>query len=213
MLQFNSSESENRQRVPLLSDLPPLCCTATQRPDVAVYQGENLCVTVEVHSSPFTTTVRKTIVGAIDMIRLYCNADSTFTAFTFPRCHIKKTCGSDCHLRVAKVHILTAIWCNGECEGWNKLCFEYQLCCNAICEVDERYLVKLSPNDLSLFPHGSRQLPSWHALLVECESEKRCYKVCSQSAVEGHLWRFMQLSISLWNIVFSTQVNFEAECR
>ena len=91
MLQFNSSESENRQRVPLLSDLPPLCCTATQRPDVAVYQGENLCVTVEVHSSPFTTTVRKTIVGAIDMIRLYCNADSTFTAFTFPRCHIKKT--------------------------------------------------------------------------------------------------------------------------
>ena len=183
--------------VPLLRDLPPLCCTTAQRPDVAVYQGKNLCVTVELHSSPFTATLRKTIVGAIDVIRLCRNADSsfsTFTAFTFPKCHIKKTVVA-VTVTFKSLKFIYSLRSVAMENVKNELQRVLNTNCAAMpCEVDGRYLVKLSPKDLILFPHGSRQLPSWHALLVECEREKRCYKLCSQLAVEAHLWQFMQFS-------------------
>ena len=184
------------KEVPLVRDLPPLCCTTTQRPDVAVYQGKNLCVTVEVHSSPFTATLRKTIVGAIDVIRLLRNADtsfSTFTAFTFPKCHVRKTvvAVTVTFKSLKFVYSLRSVAMENVKDELKRV---LNTNCAMPCEVDGRYLVKLAPKDLSLFPHGSRQLPSWHALLVECECEKRCYKVCSQRALEGQLWQFMQCS-------------------
>ena len=74
------------EKVPQLDNLPALYCTTFQRPDVAVYQRKSLLLTIEVHSSPFNHTLRKTIIGGIDMLRLLRNADPSVTEFTSVEC-------------------------------------------------------------------------------------------------------------------------------
>ena len=177
-----------------LNELSPFCCTTRERPDVAVYQDGKLRFTVEVHSSPFSNTLRKTIIGCIDMIRLFRNADpsfSTFTAFVFPKLHTQKT-----------VVVVTVTF--------ESLVFMYSLrsvaMANVMVEidrilqcptppevntVDDNFLVKLSDNDLHLFPNDSQQLPSRHSILVECKSERKCYKLFSNFKAISAISKFM----------------------
>ena len=68
-------------------------------------------ILVEVHSSPFATTVKKTILGVTDQLRLYRTYDASITrcvGFAFPKKDFKQ-----CVVIVSVT--------------WEKLCFRYTL--------------------------------------------------------------------------------------
>ena len=132
---------------------------------------------MEVHSSPFAATVRKTILGVADQLRLYRTYDASITrcvGFAFPKKDLKQ-----CVVIVAVT--------------WEKLCFRYTL--TPIEEIETvrgtieyelraatksapspslnqelRFLVPLSQEDLRLFGDGATgspvQLPSRASTLV-----------------------------------------------
>ena len=170
-----------RKKVPGLEKLYPLYVTTDQRPDLTVSRKvDNLpLILVEVHSSPFAATVRKTILGVTDQLRLYRTYDANITScvgFVFPKKNLEQ-----CVVTVAVT--------------WEKLCFRYTL--TPIDEIETvrgtieyelraatksapslshslnqelQFLVPLSQEDLRLFGDGAKgstvQLPSRASILV-----------------------------------------------
>ena len=56
--------------VPLLEQLKPMTASVRQRPDTAVYKGDEVGFTSETCSSPMLWTERKATIGAADLLRL-----------------------------------------------------------------------------------------------------------------------------------------------
>ena len=97
------------------------------------------------------------------MIRLFRNADpsfSTFTAFAFPKLHIRKTVVA---VMVTFESLVFMYSLRSVAMGNVKDEIESVLHCPTmapeVITVDDNFLVKLSDNDLHLFPNDSQQLP------------------------------------------------------
>ena len=168
-----------RKKAPGFKNLYELYVNTDQRPDLTVCrETDNLpLILVEVHSSPFAATVKKTILGVTDQLRLYRTYDASITrcvGFAFPK-KDKKQC----------VVIVSVTW--------ERLCFRYTLTpiekIESVSDLiatelrtaspvapspgqsqDLRFLVPLSQEDLSLFGDGANgspvQLPSRASILV-----------------------------------------------
>ena len=180
--------------VPQLEKLPLLYCTTRQRPDVVVYQDRKLCFTVEVHSSHYSTTLKKTIIGCVDTIRLLRNADtsvSSFTAFAFPNIDTKTTV-VEVTVTFESLRFVYSLQSVEMQDVKNKIRSALNSAHAIPTDVDDSFVVKLSPADLDLFSKDARQLPSIvsASILVECREKNLMYKVFSNSDAEARIGLF-----------------------
>ena len=80
-------ECRTDEEIPLdnFKHIPVSVYSAWQKPDVAISYGGLLVIIVEVHSctksSSFANTIRKLILGLVDVIRYYSNYDQTVTSY------------------------------------------------------------------------------------------------------------------------------------
>ena len=160
------------KKLTILSNLPPLVCTVDQRPDITVYPpASDIPVTiVEVHSSPYESTIKKCLTGVVDLLRVYRSYDTSRTqsvGYAFP-----KLDSNQCVVRV----LVT----------WTNLSFRYAL---TLLETPEdvredlerltslsmphadtvqqcAFVIRLSSSDLREFGNGAEQEPSQSSILV-----------------------------------------------
>ena len=161
--------------------LPPLVCSTTKVPDVCVYYNKILVLQVEVHSSPFSCTIKKCIIGLVNQLRLYraTNPDiRSCIGFCFPK--LPSTSASCNKQSVVQVKVT-----------WENLVFIYELeslrsenvgtalttsiktNASEIHELQflsEDFLVRLSTSDLGNFGVGAVQVPSKSAILVHTQT-------------------------------------------
>ena len=168
-----------RKKVPQFANLYPLYCSTDQRPDLTVSRkADNLpLILVEVHSSPFTATVKKTILGVTDQLRLYRTHDANIThcvGFAFPKQQVHQ-----CVVMVSVTWERMGFKCTltpiekSECVSdiiATKLRTATEAAPSPGLSQDLRFLVPLSPEDLRLFCDGANgspvQLPSRASVLV-----------------------------------------------
>ena len=171
-----------RKKANQFEKLLPLHCSTDQRPDVTVSRKRDSLplIVVEVHSSPFATTVQKCIVGVMDQLRLYRMYNAAITGcvgFVFP-----KPGKCQCVIRVSVM--------------WKELCFCYILTpvqisavkgviateiSNAMASAPSPdlhmisgFLIPLSESELRHFFGGDEspvKLPSRGSILVRCGIE------------------------------------------
>lgn len=168
-----------RKTVPQCTNLYPLYCSTDQRPDLTVSRkADNLpLILMEVISSPFTATVKKTILGVTDQLRLYRTHDTSIThcvGFAFPKQHVH-----ECVIMVSVAweqmgftYALTPIEKSERVRGI--IATEVRTATEAApspgLSQDLRFLVPLSQGDLLLFCDRAKgspvQLPSRASILV-----------------------------------------------
>ena len=154
------------------SNLAPLCASLDQRPDVLVSRGEDTTSLslVEIHSSPYEDTIRKSIVTGLDLLRLrrtFSNDTTALTTFAFPNLK-EKQCVVKVQLRWENLFFkcfLTPIYTIEEIE-------KHLLCTfssfpsvipptQSPCK--EKFVLRLSDVELG---EGSSQEPSHSAIIV-----------------------------------------------
>ena len=83
-------ETENSLNLSQSSMLAPFLSSLEQRPDISVSLSDECTAALlgEIHSSPYEDTLRKTVISALDLLRLrrmYSDEVSEITAFSFPK--------------------------------------------------------------------------------------------------------------------------------
>ena len=96
-----------------ISKLSPLTASTRQRPDVAVSNSSDFPVLfIEVHSVSFISSLRKSIIGVCDQLRLYRMYDHNYgslTAFLFPKLPFKK-CDNKCCVVQVDVSLIGSVF-------------------------------------------------------------------------------------------------------
>ena len=168
------------KKVPQFANLYPLYCSTDQRQDLNVFREKDdlPLILVEVHSSPFNATVKKTVLGVVDQLRLYRMHDSSITCcvgFAFPKIGVPQ-----CVVKVSVTwenmgfnYTVTPITDSKRVSGiiTTELHDATRLAPSTCLKQDLlQFLVPLSQVDLDLFRDGANgspvQLPSKESILV-----------------------------------------------
>ena len=88
-----------------MKEIKPVYSNARQLPDISIYKDHKWMTNIEVHSSPFSNTVRKAITGGIDMLRFLRNSHNLNEVTVFGFLVVKITTVS-----TPKVHIFSGAY-------------------------------------------------------------------------------------------------------
>lgn len=184
-----------------VATLPQSVYSSRQVPDVAVYISDHIIEIIEVHScqkkKSFINSIKKTILGLIDLLRYYkgiCPKITKSTGFTFPKLETKKCVVKvdvefknflfqyhlECiPLEEVRSSVLAVIHANRQ---------RFQKCFEEVAPVQQKLYLKLSDEELGVFKHfisqtkldpltleDIQQYPSTQALLISCA---------------GRMWKF-----------------------
>ena len=196
--------------IPQLEDsaLCDVLCTKNQKPDLFLCLKEDVTaeMIVEIHSSPYEDTIRKSLFVATDLLRLrrmYNDGIKTITAFNFPK--LPKIKGEKIPQCVVKLVVT-----------WENFSVYYELTqlkthddvrreileavssfavLNNTQMYMDRVLMKLSTDDLEKFNGiNPKQIPSQGSIMVSC----------GDSIFKLPLWK---LHVSVLNLVARTEVS------
>ena len=166
--------------------LPELHCTMSQRPDVAIVRkyDQLTLLPVEVHSSPFSDSINKCMLGVIDLLRLHrahSRDVSRCCGFVFPKLPGVKSTNKQCVVMVEVKWENLKFLCSF-IPFTNIKSAQYIIASELSKAIKhsprpgsplnemEKYVIRLSSKDLEIFGKGTMQVPSRRSILTRCDN-------------------------------------------